>query len=250
MRSRYSSNVAFLDMTLNSLLGISALFIIAFLLIRQEDKRTDMPDKPVELMAVLSWPAEGNASFADVDLWISYGPNDDDAVGFRVPAREGIALEIDDLGARSDRFLAKGKSKIETIPINREVINFRRIPEDEIVVNAMYYFHNDKDTPVPCTVQVYALNPFKVIYEGVHTLTYRGEEHTFVRFNMNQDKNITDLHHRPKSIVYAKAQPVLNNWSGGDVQDSGASALEQQSYQYTSPSGSLYQYGGPEGRGP
>ena len=250
MRSRYSSNVAFLDMTLNTLMGISVLFIIAFLLIREEDKKTDTPEPPLRLMITLEWPVEGAASKADIDIWTSFGPNDDDAVGFRAPIREGIALERDDLGSRSDTVLSKGKSIVEVIPINREVINFRRVPEHEITVNAMYYYSQDKDVHVPCKVVVYGLNPFKVVYEGEHTLTGRGEEHTFVRFTMDDEGKITDLHHRPKSIVYAKAPPVLNNWSGGDVQPSAPSTLEAQSYQYTSPTGSLYQYSGPEGRGP
>ncbi len=70
MRSRYGSNVAFLDMTLNTLLGISALFVIAFLLIKEEDKKTDVPEPPLRIMVTMEWPVEGAPANSDIDLWI------------------------------------------------------------------------------------------------------------------------------------------------------------------------------------
>ena len=214
MRSRYGTNVAFLDFTLNTLMGISALFIIAFLLIREDNKRSDLPQPPVQIMVTLEWPIEGAASNSDVDLWIQEGTADEHAVGFRSPVRDGIALERDDLGNRNDTYnmIVKGKTVKEVIPINREVINFRRIPQDEITVNAMYYYSQDKHVAVPCKVQVYSLNPFQVIYEGEYTLKSRGDEHTFVRFKMTEDGKVKDLHHRQKSIVYARpATPVYSS---------------------------------------
>lgn len=216
MRSRYGTNVAFLDMTLNTLLAISALFVIAFLLIKEEDKKiTDLPEPPVQIMVTLEWPIEGAASKVDMDLWIQEGTADENAVGFRSPVREGIALERDDLGNRGGdvyNTIVKGKTVQDTIPINREVINFRRLPEDEITVNAMYYFSQKKDVAVPCKVQVYKLNPFQVIYEGEYTLKSRGDEYTFVRFKMTEDGKVKDLHHRQKSIVYARpATPVYSS---------------------------------------
>jgi hypothetical protein len=212
MRSRYGSNTAFLDMTLNSLMGISALFIMAFLLIREEDKKTNVPEPPLRIMVTMEWPVEGPASNVDIDIWIQEGNEDSSAVGFRSPIRQGIALERDDLGHSTDRVLKKGKFVNETIPINREVINFRRVPEDEITVNAMYYFSQDPSVHVPVKVQVYALNPFSMIYEGEHTLTRRGEEHTFVRFTMTEEGKVTDMHYRQKSIVYAKPAISTQDW--------------------------------------
>ena len=213
MRSHYGSNVAFLDMTLNALMGISALFIIAFLLIREEDKKTDVPEPPVMIMAVLSWPNEGPQADADIDLWVQVGEEREGlAVGFRSPTREGIALELDDLGSRNDKYTANGRKVV--IPINREVINFRRIPKEEIIVNAMFYHARDKNLSVPVTVQVFKLNPFKVIYEGAYTLQGLGDERTFVRFKMDEDGHVKDMNHRQKSIVYAK-HPVSgdsNDW--------------------------------------
>jgi len=166
----------------------------------------------LRIMVTLEWPVEGAAADADMDLWIQEGLKDSQAVGFRSPIRQGIALERDDLGSRSDRILKKGKFKSDVIPINREVINFRRVPDDEVTVNAMYYFSQDPNVHVPVKVQVYALNPFGMIYEGEHTLTKRGEEHTFVRFTMTEEGEVTDMHYRPKSIVYAASGPVTNNW--------------------------------------
>jgi len=90
MRSRYGSNTAFLDMTLNVMMGISALFIISFLLIRQDNKKVDLPEPPVQMLVTMTWPTEGAASATDLDLWISWGNNQDQAVGFRSPVRVSI----------------------------------------------------------------------------------------------------------------------------------------------------------------
>ena len=216
MRSRYGTNVAFLDAILNSLMGISALFIISFLLIREDNKRTDAPEPPVQMLVTMTWPTEGAPADTDVDLWLQWGDNQDQAVGFRSPVREGIALERDDLGNRSDKYISKGKNKMEVIPINQEVIAMRRIPQDEITINAMYYFNKDRAVPTPCTVQVVKLNPYVVIYEGVHTLTQRGDEHTFIRFTMNDEGELVDKNFRQKSIVYARpAETTYNTWPAG-----------------------------------
>ena len=218
MRSKYGTNVAFLDAILNSLMGISALFIISFLLINEDKKETDLPEPPVQIMAILNWPAEGSPGRADIDLWVQWSERDGDVVGFRSPSKEGIALELDDLGSRTDKYVRKGSSEQETIPINREVINFRRIPEDEITVNAMFYYAQDKHLSVPTTVQVYKLNPFSVIYEGTHILNGRGDEHTFVRFKMDQDGLVEDLNFRQKTIVYAKhpMSSTTGDWPTGE----------------------------------
>ena len=216
MRSRYGTNVAFLDAILNSLMGISALFIISFLLIREDNKKVDLPPPPVQMLVTLTWPTEGAPADTDVDLWLQWGDSQDQAVGFRSPVREGIALERDDLGNRSDKYISKGKNKMEVIPINQEVIAMRRIPQDEIVVNAMYYFNKDKTVPTPCTVQVVKLNPYVVIYEGVHTLAQRGDEHTFIRFTMDDEGELIDKNFRQKSIVYARpAETTYNTWPEG-----------------------------------
>lgn len=213
MRSRYGSNIAFIDLWANGMLAMTGLFIIAFLLIKQDNKKTDVPEPPIQLMAVLTWSNEGKEAHADVDLWVAYEESGHEtAVGFRSPTREGIALELDDLGARTDSYIKGGVQKV--IPINREVINFRRIPAEEVTVNAMFYFANDANLSVTATVEVYRLNPFKVIYEGSHKLVGRGDEHTYVRFTMNEEGKILNMNYRPKSIVYAKhpASSSTEDW--------------------------------------
>ena len=46
-------------------------------------------------------------------------------------------------------------------------------------------------------------------------MTKRGQEHTFVRFTMTEG-DVTDMHYRQKSIVYAAKGPITNDW-GGDT---------------------------------
>lgn len=216
MRSRYGSNIAFVDLMMNAMLGVTALFIITFLLIKQEDEVSPLEEPPVEILVTMTWPTEGAVANSDLDLWVAWGNDDSNAVGFRSPTREGINLERDDLGNRSDTYLRKGASQKEVIPINQETISFRRIPEDEIVINAMYYFSQEKHTPVPCTIRVIKLNPFTVIYEGTKTLQGRGDEATFVRFSVNDDGEVHNINYLPKSIVYAQSPfSNANSWGGG-----------------------------------
>jgi hypothetical protein len=215
MRSRYGSNIAFVDLMMNAMLGVTALFIITFLLIRDDQEVSPLEEPPIEIMVTLTWPGEVDA---DVDLWVQFSPQESDVVGFRSPKNQGIYLDIDDLGRKGDIY--KGKHKSETIEINQEIINFRRIPSDEIVVNAMHYFAKEADTPVDCTVQVIKLNPFSVIYEGTKTLYRRGEETTFVRFKINDEGEAYDLNYLPKTIVYAKSPySSSNSWDTIDRND-------------------------------
>ena len=57
-------------MTLNSLMGISAMFVMAFLLIREHDGKITIEEPPLRIMVTMEWPVEGAASDADIDAWV------------------------------------------------------------------------------------------------------------------------------------------------------------------------------------
>ena len=75
---KYSSNLAFIDLLFNLILGFAFLFIVAFLLINDPTETADI-EANVEYMITMSWEGEKDI---DLDLWIE-GPSG--LVGFRDP---------------------------------------------------------------------------------------------------------------------------------------------------------------------
>ena len=69
MKRTYNSNLAFIDLLFNLILGFVFLFIISFILINDPVKKEGVEQK-AEFMIILSWDAQANK---DIDLWIE-GP--------------------------------------------------------------------------------------------------------------------------------------------------------------------------------
>ena len=66
----YTSNLAFVDLLFNLIVGIAFLFIISFLLINDPTKEENV--RPMaEYMVILTWEGEKNS---DIDLWME-GPS-------------------------------------------------------------------------------------------------------------------------------------------------------------------------------
>lgn len=202
MRDKYGSNLGFLDLVLNLLLGVTSLFIIAFLLIKESDLESPVEQK-AEFIVVLTWDEQ---SSWDVDLWVE-GPNG--VASFRSPDTGQMSLSRDDLGTRNDQF-KNALGETEVVRINREVVDIRGFNAGEYTVNAHYYYCKDGYSPVETAVEVVKLNPYKVIYKGKHVLNKRGEEHTYVRFKINEKGIVQSVSHLPKTLVYNTAS--LNDW--------------------------------------
>ena len=96
---KYSSNLAFIDLLFNLILGFAFLFIVAFLLINDPTETADV-EANVEYMITMSWEGEKDI---DLDLWIE-GPSG--LVGFRDPSQGFMNLDRDDLGHRTDTIFA------------------------------------------------------------------------------------------------------------------------------------------------
>jgi hypothetical protein len=229
MRDRYGSNLGFLDLVLNLLLGVTSLFIIAFLLIKESDLESPVEQK-AEFIVVLTWDEDSDW---DVDLWVE-GPNG--VASFRSPDTGQMSLSRDDLGSRNDRF-KNALGETEIVRINREVVDIRGFNAGEYIVNSHYYFCKDNYSPVETSVEVVKLNPYQVIYKGKHVLQKRGDEHTYVRFKINQEGLIESVSHLPKTLVYNSSS--LNDWGALDSNpfSNGGNYGSPSTYGITPPSG-------------
>ena len=192
---KYSSNLAFVDLLFNLILGFVFLFVVSFLLINDPTKKDNVEEK-AEYMIILSWD---NDKGVDVDLWVE-GP--EGLVGFRNTLQGFMNLDRDDLGHRND-IIKKGPNAGEIVRINREVVNIRGFQPGEYVVNAHYYFTNlgKIGSRINVDVQVIKLNPYSQVFMGTKQFTFKGEEQTFVRFSMRPDGTYYGVNQLPKDLV-------------------------------------------------
>ncbi len=189
----HNSNLAFVDLLFNLILGFVFLFIISFILINEPKKNQGVEQK-AEYMIILSWDDDLNN---DIDLWVQ-GPSG--SVGFRNPQQGNMFLDKDDLGHRNDVIINGGVEKI--IYINREVVSIRGFQKGEYIVNAFYYNNGDKaNVRNKVSIELIKINPFKVIYQGSKEFVEEGQEETFVRFTMDEDGDYKNINYLPKNIV-------------------------------------------------
>lgn len=198
----FNSNLAFVDLLFNLILGFVFLFIISFILINDPEKKESIEQK-AEYMIILSWDDDLDN---DIDLWVQ-GPSG--TVGFRNPQQGNMFLDKDDLGHRNDVIVNGGVEKI--IYINREVTSIRGFQKGEYIVNAFYYFNGDKANVLnKVSVELVKVNPFKVIYQGTKDFVEEGQEETFVRFTMDEDGDYRDVNYLPKKIVKRIEDMIAN----------------------------------------
>ena len=195
----YNSNLAFIDLLFNLILGFVFLFIVSFILINEPTKQEGIEQK-AEFMIIMNWDADHNK---DIDLWME-GPTG--KVGFTSLEQGNMFLDRDDLGHRNDSYFENNVRKI--IHINREVINIRGIVAGEYIVNAFYYNNSDNDLTTHVSVEVVKLNPYVQIYQGTKIFDRRGQEETFVRFTMKSDGTVENVNQLRHEIV--KSQRIIS----------------------------------------
>ncbi|GEM_PF-1320439 len=207
---KYSTNLGFVDLLFNLLVGFVSLLLIAFLLINPIADKGKIDPKS-EFLVILTWP---DRSIMDIDLWVR-GPKDDDIVSFKRKDANWMVLERDDLGISNDFVMVDGiptkiLRNIETISINTFV-------PGEYVVNVHHYNTNKEIQegeiyPTPVQVEIIKLNPYRVIYTGRVSLTFR-QEHTIATFLMDKKGKISDLRTDIQIPLYYKYANA-----GGDVE--------------------------------
>lgn len=207
-RYQYTSNLAFIDLLFNLILGFVFLFTVSFLLINDPTEDLEAPQK-AEYMAILQWDGDRDI---DIDLWMQ-GP--EGLVGFREPSHGFVYLDKDDLGHRND-VIRKGKRNEEILEINREVINIRGFQPGEYIINAHYFFGKEIGTRATTTVtlELVKLNPYEEIWAGSKEFKHRGQEETFVRFHMKENGRYYNINELPKNLVMSSMEYLSGPYSG------------------------------------
>ena len=111
-RSRkYNSNLSFVDLLFNMLLGFIVLFVIAFILINPPDPNKKV-DPKAEFLITMDWPDHAKQ---DIDLWLKVEPILGNPIfaGFSTQQNKYAHLDRDDLGDKTD-----------VSPLNREVYSY------------------------------------------------------------------------------------------------------------------------------
>ena len=186
---RFKSTVGFTDLLFNILVGFAFLFIVAFLLIKPESKEKDF-DRRAEYVVVMEWDKEADD---DIDLYV--GDPIGGVTSYQNPIVNHTHLDKDDLGDRNDT-VTYPDGTVNTIKINREVMTIRGIIPGEWIVNAHYYSnHNYKLTKpsnysITVKIELHQVNPYKILWVGEKTYSRKGQEETFVRFNLDKQGKI------------------------------------------------------------
>lgn len=214
----YGSQVAFIDLLFNTLVGFVFLFVMAFILINPIAKKSNV-EIVAEFIVKINWPSD---SPDDIDLWMRDPLGN--YVGFKSKDVGLMALSRDDLGTSNDTvYDPKGKPII--VHRNEEMVTIRGIVPGEYIVNV--HFYNEKIAvlkngeknynPMPVQVEVQKINPYNVVYAREVTLERKGQEVTVVRFTINEDGSVTNFNTLSYGIVGRLVDANSGQWQPGGL---------------------------------
>ncbi len=198
----YGSQVAFIDLLFNTLVGFVFLFVMAFILINPIAKKSDV-EVVAEFIVKIQWPTD---SPDDIDLWMRDPLGN--YVGFKSKDVGLMSLNRDDLGTSNDT-VYDPKGKPITVFRNEEMVTIRGILPGEYIVNV--HFYNEKIAsskngeknynPMPVQVQIEKINPYNVVFAKEVFLARKGQEITVVRFTVNEDGSVSNFNTLSYGIV-------------------------------------------------
>lgn len=180
-------------MLFKALQVVTFLFFIA-LLVMNSDAKQGKVDPKAEFIVTMSWP-DGHPD--DVDLYVEDpGGN---IVWYHQREAGFMVLDRDDRGGANNVITVNGR-KIASL-IRQETVSIRAIVAGEYTVNVNHYLATTGH-PVPVTVKVEKINPaVEVVFYDTITLDHSGQEDTAVRFKVAENGSVSDITHRPKSLI-------------------------------------------------
>ena len=241
-KNKYKSTIGFTDMLFNILVGFAFLFIVAFLLIKPEQKKEDF-ERRAEFVVVMEWDHDQPD---DIDLYVR------DPAGkiasFRTPNVNFMHLDKDDLGYANDVIMNKN-GVVSKVNINREVVTIRGIIPGEYIINAHYYstrrvekaisvlraerageaevVEHDRfvtnsgqsKAPVTVKIEVHKVHPYKILWMGEKPFSSRGQEDTFVRFTVDKLGHLVGefSNKEQKFVVPSMVESAGPNGAAGNV---------------------------------
>ena len=160
----------FTDLLFNALLGFTFLFLVAVMLINPE-ARTGLIDPKAEYILSIRW---ADFSEDDIDIWVE-NP-------------EGHLLWFKN-------------SEVGLLHLDRDEVTLRGVIRGEYTANLHYYASASKE-PVDVDIRLDKVNPtLKVVYYGKVRLDQQDDEKTAVRFRVNGDGEISNVHFTPRKLV-------------------------------------------------
>ena len=180
---KYSSNLAFVDLLFNLLVGFTSLFIIAFLMINPVSQ-TGQTTPPVKMFVEIEWDSEFTQ---DMDLFVR-GPNGN-VVYYANKDGGYVVLQRDDLGSTNDTYILNGERIV--IKRNYEIANFSDLPAGEYVIGVFYFSRLGDSIDVKTTVR--SISPHRLVYEGTAQALTPRTERTLLSFVIDKDGKVTDL---------------------------------------------------------
>jgi hypothetical protein len=180
-------------MLFKALQVVAFLFFLALLAVSPDSKEGKISSK-AEFIITMDWPDNHPD---DLDLFVQ------DPVGnvawYRRREAGFLTLDRDDRGGANDFIVVNGK-KIPT-PIREEIVAVRGIVPGEYTVNVSH-FQALTGQPVAATVKVQKLNPsVQVIFDNKVMLDHSGQEKTALRFSLDAEGKVIDVHQRPMSLL-------------------------------------------------
>jgi len=214
----YGSQVAFIDLLFNTLVGFVFLFVMAFILINPVAKKSNV-EVVAEFIVKINWPSD---SPSDVDLWMRDPLGN--YVGFKSKDVGLMSLSRDDLGTSNDTVYGP-KGEIITVFRNEEMVTIRGIVPGEYIVNVHWYnkkiaveqMGEKNYVPLPIQVQVEKINPYNVVYAREVNLDRKGVETTVVRFTVNEDGSVSNFNTLNYGIVGKLVDANSGAWSPGGL---------------------------------
>jgi len=172
---------------------VAFFFFVALLSISPEAKDGKI-DSKAEFIITMDWPDNHPD---DLDLFVQ------DPVGniawYRHREAGFLTLDRDDRGGANDFIVVNGR-KIPS-PIREEIVTVRGIVPGEYTVN-LSHFQATTGQPVAATVKVQKLNPTaQVVFDDKVTVDHTGDEKTALRFKLDAEGKVVDVHRRPKSLL-------------------------------------------------
>ena len=180
-------------MLFKALQVIAFLFFIALLAVSSDSKEGKI-DFKAEFIITMDWPDNHPD---DLDLFVQ------DPVGnvawYRHREAGFLTLDRDDRGGANDFILVNG-TKIPS-PIREEIVTVRGVVPGEYTVNVSH-FQATTGQPVAATVKVQKLNPSaQVVFDDKVIVDHSGDEKTALRFKLDAEGKVIDVHRRPKSLL-------------------------------------------------
>lgn len=194
MKNKYSADTSFLDMLFSLVLGLMILFVLSFLLITVEDKKSQNTESKAEFIITMTWDDD---SATDMDLWVEDGYGN--LVGFRRREQGFLHLEQDDTGKFSDTFTTE-QGETFTIKKNIEHVYIRGILPTEFVINChAWSWHEPK--PMEVVIKLEKMNAFSLVHIKKMKFTHHGEEQTAFRFSVNLEGEVFNINELQKKLV-------------------------------------------------